>query len=100
MHALCTSVKHLLINYSVPVLLQCALVRLACLLNARATALCTQRLKLVYELLVNIKLVKLTSWESVLSQNITGKLFVAVIAVIDLYIFVLVCTKSVLFCRS
>jgi hypothetical protein len=59
----------------VPVLLQYVLVRLASHLTARATALCTQRLRLVHEMLIHIRLVKMTMWESVLLQSLTGELF-------------------------
>lgn len=48
------------------------LVRLASHLTARATALCTQRLRLLHEMLIHIRLVKMTMWESVLSQHLTG----------------------------
>jgi len=48
------------------------LVRLASHLTARATALCTQRLRLVHEMLIHIRLVKMTMWECVLSQHLTG----------------------------
>jgi len=59
----------------VPVLLQYVLVRLASQLTARATALCTQRLRLVNEMLIHIRLIKMTMWESVLSERLTGELF-------------------------
>jgi hypothetical protein len=62
----------------VPVLLQYVLVRLASHLTARATAMSTQRLRLVHEMLVHIRLVKMTMWESVLSKHLIGELFKAV----------------------
>ncbi|XP_069684662.1 ATP-binding cassette sub-family C member 12-like isoform X2 [Periplaneta americana] len=46
------------------------LVRLASHLSARATALCTRRLALVYEMLVHIRLVKMTTWENVLTRHL------------------------------
>lgn len=48
------------------------LVRLASHLGARATAFCTQRLRLVHEMLVHIRLVKMTIWEGVLWQRLKG----------------------------
>ncbi|XP_033610700.1 multidrug resistance-associated protein 5 isoform X5 [Cryptotermes secundus] len=52
--------------------LLCVLVRLTSLLTARATALCNRRLALVYEMLVHIRLVKMTTRESLLLQQVTG----------------------------
>lgn len=52
--------------------LLCLLVWLTSLLTARAMALCSRRLSLVYEMLVHIRLVKMTTWESVPLQHVTG----------------------------
>jgi hypothetical protein len=67
-----------LLNTCYSALLQYVLVRLASHLTARASALCTQRLRLVHEMLVHIRLVKMTMWESVLEERVTGELFIAV----------------------
>jgi F0F1-type ATP synthase membrane subunit a len=99
-HALWRSAEHILIYHPVSVLLQCVFVRLVTHLSDNATTLCTRRLALVYEMLAHIRLVKMTTMESVLSQRVTGKPFIAVTAVTGLYIVVPNFNKSLLFLQG
>lgn len=80
--------------------MQCVLVRLTSLLTARATALCSQRLALVYEMLVHIRLVKMTTRESVLLQQVTGKLFILLSVLTGFYILVSEFIVSVIFLQG